>query len=125
MHSLYAPHLIRTVKPAAARVSVLLSALFLAACSSNPNSIWFERGMMAFEVLEVGPRQYKLTANGAGAHTSEQVERGFMQRAGQLCEGRPFTHNEISSEPYQYGSTGGGYSFRHSAFKSVGIVTCK
>lgn len=79
---------------------------------------------MGFEVLEVGPRQYKLTANGAGAHKSEEVERGFLVRARELCGGQKFSH-DYQTMPYQYGSSGGGFSFTHNAFKTVGVVQCQ
>lgn len=96
----------------------------IAGCASNPNSRWLEGAMMGFEVLEVGPRQYKLTANGAGAHKSAEVERGFLVRAGELCGGQNFSR-EYQTTPYQYGSSGGGYSFTHNAFKTVGVVKCQ
>ncbi len=57
--------------------------------------------MMSFEVLEVGPRQYKLFANGAGAHKREEVERGFLVRAREICDGQEFSH-ELLTTPYQY-----------------------
>jgi hypothetical protein len=96
----------------------------LAGCASNPNSFWFEGAMMNYEVLEIGPRQYKLVANGAGLHKRDEVERGFLFRASQLCGGQEFSH-EFQTAPYQYGSSGGGFSFTHNAFKTTGIVKCK
>lgn len=93
-------------------------------CASTPNSRWLEGAMMSFEVLEVGPRQYKLFANGAGAHKREEVERGFLVRAKEICDGKEFSH-ELQTTPYQYGSSGGGFSFTHNAFKTVGVVKCK
>ncbi|MEF8697766.1 MAG: hypothetical protein V5B36_14370 [Candidatus Accumulibacter sp. UW25] len=79
---------------------------------------------MNYDVLEIGQRQYKLIANGAGRHKREEVERGFLFRAGQLCAGQAFTQ-EYQTTPYQYGSSGGGYSFTHNAFRTTGIVKCK
>lgn len=102
---------------------LLLFPLLLSACASNPNSVWFEGAMMHYEVLEVGPRQYKLIANGAGRHKSIEVERGFIARAEQLCNGSAFSH-EFQTTPYQYGSSGGGMSFTHNAFRTTGIVKC-
>jgi hypothetical protein len=103
----------------------MLPALTLiAGCASSPNSRWLEGAMMSFEVLDVGPRQYKLFANGAGAHKREEVERGFLVRARELCNGRAFSH-EFETTPYQYGSSGGGFSFTHNAFRTVGVVKCK
>ena len=77
--------------------------------------------MMSYEILEIGPRQYKLVANGAGLHKKDEVERGFLFRAGQLCGGPNFS-NDYQTTPYQYGSSGGGFSFTHNAFKTTGIV---
>jgi hypothetical protein len=103
---------------------LLLIFAGLAGCASNPNSFWYAGAMMNYEVLEIGPRQYKLVANGAGLHKKEEVERGFLFRASQLCGGQEFSH-EFQTAPYQYGSSGGGYSFTHNAFKTIGIVKCK
>ena len=105
-------------------LSLLLTLSAVAGCASNPNSIWFEGAMMNYEVLEIGPRQYKLVANGAGFHKQEEVERGFLFRANQLCGGQDFSH-DYQTAPYQYGSSGGGFSFTHNAFKTTGIVKCK
>jgi hypothetical protein len=105
-------------------IYLLLAFSSLAGCVSNPNSIWFEGAMMNYEILEVGPRQYKLVASGAGLHKKEEVERGFLSRASQLCGGQDFSH-DYKTIPYQYGSSGGGYSFTHNAFKTTGIVICK
>lgn len=106
------------------RYLFLLSPIFvLAGCASSPNSIWFEGAMMGYEVLEIGPRQYKLVAFGAGFHKKDEVERGFLFRAGQLCEGAGFNH-EFQTAPYQYFSSGGGFSFTHNAFKTTGVVKC-
>src|SRR5437868_946182 len=102
---------------------ILLILTGLAGCASNPNSLWYEGAMMHYEVLEIGPRQYKLVANGAGLHKKDEVERGFVFRAGQLCGGREFSH-EFQTVPYQYGSSGGGFFFTHNAFKTTGIVKC-
>lgn len=101
----------------------LLVLPVLAACASNPNSIWFEGAMMHYEILEIGPRQYKLIASGAGLHKKEEVERGFIFRDGQLCSGTGFSH-DFQTVPYQYGSSGGGMSFTHNAFRTTGIVKC-
>jgi hypothetical protein len=98
--------------------------VFIAGCASTPNSFWFENGMMNFEVLEVGPKQYKLIAMGAGALKREQVERAFSIRANQLCEDKPFPY-EFQSEPRQYTSSGGGFAFVHNAFKTTGVVKCR
>lgn len=107
------------------RMYLLIPAfLLIHGCASNPNSRWLEGAMMNFEVLDVGPRQYKLFVSGAGAHKREEVERGFLVRARELCGGQDFTH-EMETTPYQYGSSGGGFSFSHSAFKTTGIVKCK
>ena len=93
-------------------------------CASNPNSFWYEGAMMNYQVLEIGERQYKLVANGAGRHKKEEVERGFLLRAGQLCGEKSFMH-EYQTMPYQYGSSGGGFSFTHNAFRTTGMVKCK
>jgi hypothetical protein len=103
---------------------LLLIFTFIAGCASSPNSFWYEGAMMNYEVLEIGPRQYKLIANGAGAHKKDTVERGFLFRAGQLCGGQEFSH-ESETAPYQYGSSGGGFYFTHNAFRTTGIVKCK
>ncbi len=103
--------------------SLLLSCALLAGCASTPNSGWFENGMMSYEVLEVGQREYKLVAIGAGAHKLEQVERAFAVRADQLCDGKRLP-SKLQAEQYQYSSSGGGFFFRHSAFKTTGIVKC-
>jgi len=104
---------------------VILPVLAMfAGCASNPNSRWHEGAMMNYEVLEVGPKQYKLIATGAGAHKRDEVERGFLVRAGELCNGREFSH-EFQTTPYQYGSSSGGFSFTHNAFKTTGIIKCK
>ena len=104
---------------------LFLSALaVLGGCASSQDSRWFDGAFMSFEVVEVGPRQYKVFAKGAGAHTPEEVERGFLVRADELCLGKEFSH-ELQTTPYQYGSSGGGFSFTHDAFKTVGIVQCK
>jgi len=95
----------------------------LAGCASDPNSRWYEGGMMRYEVVEIGPRQYKLFAHGAGAHKKEEVERAFLLRAGELCNGHEFSH-EFQTTPYQYGSSGGGLSFTHNAFRTTGVIKC-
>lgn len=93
-------------------------------CASNPNAIWYEGSVMGFDVLIVGERQYKIVASGAGFHDRDEVERGFLMRAAHVCGGQEFTH-EFHTEPYQYRSSGGGYSFTHDAFRTTGIVQCK
>ncbi len=103
---------------------VLPIVAMIAGCASSPNSRWIEGAMMSFEVLDVGPGQYKLFANGAGAHKREEVERGFLLRASELCKGQEFSH-EFQTTPYQYGSSGGGFSFTHNALNTVGIIKCK
>ncbi|HNG04613.1 MAG TPA: hypothetical protein PLQ71_22195 [Nitrospira sp.] len=102
---------------------LLCLLLFLPGCASNPNSIWFDGAMMNYEVLVIGPSQYKLVAFGAGFYKKEDVKRGFMFRAGQLCDSSGFTH-EFQTVPYQYNSTGGGFFFTHNAFKASGVVKC-
>lgn len=97
--------------------------IFIVGCASTSNSRWFEGAMMSFQVVELGPMEYKLFAYGAGAHKKEEVERGFLVRAGELCNGAGFNH-EFGTEPYQYRSYGNGYSFTHTAFKSIGIIKC-
>ena len=102
---------------------LLLIFADLAGCASDPNTFWYEGAMMHCEVSEIGPRQYKLVANGAGHHKQEEVERGFLFRAGQLCGGQEFSH-EFQTAPYRYGLPGGGFPF-YTAFKTTGIVKCK
>ncbi len=103
----------------------VIGCCILTGCASTPNSHWFESGMMNFEVLEVGPKQYKLTGQGAGNHSAEQVRRAFELRAAKLCgSGKP---NYLMPQPesYQYRSSGGGFSFVHNAFKLTSTVSCE
>lgn len=104
-------------------IAVLVSSL-LVACASDPNTIYFGLSPVSLKVEQVAPKQYMVTARGAGAHSAEQVASAFAQRAAQLCAGLEAVH-EATTTPFTYNSSGGGYFFTHKAFSSTGLVTCK
>jgi hypothetical protein len=103
------------------KLLMLLPAI--AACASDPNLIWFEGAGMSYDVLEIGPRQYKITAAGAAAHKKEAVERGFMFRAEQICNGKTFSH-DFQTSPVQYTSPVMTFSPTFNAFRTTGLVKC-
>jgi hypothetical protein len=104
------------------RLSLLFFAMVLSACSAN--SRWLEGAMMTFEVERTAPKTYLLTANGAGAQSSAQVERGFLVRASELCDNGSFDH-KLETVPYQYGDWNGYFVVQHRAYRTTGTVICK
>lgn len=99
--------------------------LLLSACATDPNQTWFEGAAMSYKVTDIGNGRYSLVAQGAGAHKPEQVERAFLFRAGQLCNGGAYQH-EVKLQQYQYSAPSGviGGSTYHRATEALGTVVC-
>jgi hypothetical protein len=95
----------------------------VAGCASDPNLRWFEGARMGFAVTELGPEKYRLDAYGAGAHTKQDVERGFLMRAGELCSPRQFKH-EVGIYPSSYTGDSFGYRSTFKTLQAIGTVTC-
>jgi hypothetical protein len=104
------------------RLSLAMLAAVLSACSAN--SRWLEGALMSFKVEQTAPKTYLLTANGAGAQSRAQVERGFLVRASELCDNGSFDHT-LQTVPYEYGDWNGTYIAQHSAYRTTGTVVCK
>ena len=106
--------------------ALVVTTTMLTGCATNPNDTWFEGAHMTFKVSSYGNNRYEVTAEGAGAHKPEQVERGFLQRASQLCDGKGFDH-QFTTTACTYSAPGGvyGISTMHRAFKTTGTVTCR
>lgn len=104
--------------------SLILIVTAVAGCASNPNSRWFEGARMGFAVNQLEPGKYKLDAYGAGAHTKEDVERGFLMRAAELCSPKQFAYN-VGTYPSSYTVVHQGYSMTYPTFQAMGTVTCK
>jgi len=104
----------------------LLALAGLAGCGAlTPNHVWHEGAVMSYEVLEIGPQQYKLVATGAGLHKQEAVERGFLFRAGQLCGGQTFAH-EYQTAPFTHTLLGPrNVPTAYTTIRTSGIVKCK
>jgi hypothetical protein len=103
----------------------VLAAITVVGCASDPNLVWSEGAAMSFEVTEIGKGSYNLSAKGAGAHSKEQVERAFLNRAVELCGGQPLQRT-FESRSYEYSAPTGipAYSSRHSAFMTTGTIKC-
>jgi hypothetical protein len=108
------------------RTVISIALTFVAAgCASDPNRVYV--GILAsvyFTVKEIGPNQYLVTGQGAGALSASEVEGAYEQRVARLCGERRPAQSDTKTSPYTYTSSGGGMLHQHRAFMRSGRVTC-